>query len=163
MGIYTAWLGQNPEGSVHVFELQPTNVSAITSSAKTPNQAKTVQISTWAATPIWVGPPLTLICTLFDKWLPGFYKGKRNNVREAWFCISCISEQLRSHYTNTTLALQELTYPTHSSLPISLLRLSDRESKLSLHTRNLGSNSALFTTGLGPELDAYLHLKLRKT
>ena len=61
----TTLLGQNTEGGV--FSLQPTNVSIITSSAKTPNQAKTVQISTWTATPIWAGPPLALTCTLFDK------------------------------------------------------------------------------------------------
>ena len=50
----TTWLGQNIEGSV--FSLQPANVSTITSSAKTPNQAGTVQISTWTATMIWTGP-----------------------------------------------------------------------------------------------------------
>ena len=37
-----------------------------------------------------------------DKWLPGCYKGNKNKVREACFCIPSSSEQLRSHYTNNS-------------------------------------------------------------
>ena len=103
----------NTEGSI--FELQSAKVSAITSSAKTPKS--TVQISIRAATSIWAGPPLALTCSPFDNWLPGCYKGNINKVREARFCISWSSEQLRSHYINTTLAVQELTFLSESSLP----------------------------------------------
>ena len=139
----TTWLGQNTEGSV--FSLQPTSVSTITSSAKNPNQAETVQISTWTATPIWAGPPLALTCTLFDKWLPGCYKGNRNYVRKACFCISCISEQLRSQNTNSGCA--ELTCPTHNCLPCTF-RPFITASVRYMHTRNLGPNSALYVTAL---------------
>ena len=120
----------------------------MTSSAKTPNQAETIQISTWAATPIWTGNPLALTCTLFDKWLPGCYKGNINKVRDACFCIPCSSEQQRSHYTNTALAVQELTCSIPAPSHLSLLRLSDRESKQSLHTRILVPNGALYTIAL---------------
>ena len=49
----------NPQREVY-FELQPTNVSAITSSAKIQSQAETAQISTRMATPKGAGPPLAL-------------------------------------------------------------------------------------------------------
>ena len=88
-------------------------------------------------TPILAGPPLALRSTLFEKWLPGCYKGNRSKVREACFCIPCSSGQLRCHYTNTTLAVQELTYPTYSSLPRTItpfITASVRQSQNSLYT-----------------------------
>ena len=100
----------------HAVCCKPANVSAITSSAKTPNQAETVQISTRTATRIWAGPPLALTCTLFDKILPGCYKSNRNKVRKASFCISCSSEQLRSQNTNSDCTRAYMPNSQQSSL-----------------------------------------------
>ena len=91
--------------------------------------------------------PLTLTCSLFDK---GCFKCNRNNIRKAYFCISCSSEQLRSQNTNSGCKRAHMSnsqvFPAPSDL--SYLRLSARESKQSLHSHNLGPQSALYATTL---------------
>ena len=92
------------------------------------------------------GTPLTLTCTLFYKWLPGCYKEKPVSVfpsaLNSWDPTT--PTQLWLYKSSHTQPTAVLPAPSH----LSLLRLSGRESKQSLHSRNLGPNSAVYTTAL---------------
>ena len=141
----TTWLGQNTEGSV--FEFQPTNVSAITSSVKTPNQAETVQIRTQAATSIWAGSPPALTCTLFDKCLPGCYKGNGNKVRNS---LQLWTAEIPLHQHDSGCTRAHIPNSQQSFLHLhTFITASVREGDNTISAqRNQGQNSVLYTTAL---------------